>query len=190
MSDQKIYWKQFYENKPNIQKPSDFCFFIIDYFKNIKNIKNVMDSGCGNGRDSNELSKIYNVTGVDNWGFIFDNKINFDYKIESFIDNDKTNYDLIYSRFTFHSITNNEQVIFLKTIPKNAYLAIEARSIKDMDNEVFFGKDHYRNYIDIEHLKKILYENNFQILYIEEGPNMAKYKDENNICIRTICKKK
>ena len=28
--------------------------------------------------------------------------------------------------------------------------------------------------------------NPFQILYIEEGPNMAKYKDENNICIRTI----
>ena len=102
----------------------------------------------------------------------------------------KTNYDLIYSRFTFHSITNDEQVIFLKTIPKNAYLAIEARSIKDIDNNIYFGREHYRNYIDIEHLKKKLYENNFQILYIEEGPNMAKYKNENNICIRTVCKKR
>ena len=189
MSDQKIYWKQFYENKPTIQTPSDFCFFIIDYFKHIKNVVNIMDSGCGNGRDSYELCKNYNVTAVDNCGHTFDNEPAFKYKIESFIDNDKTGYQLIYSRFTFHSITNEEQLRFLQTIQKNTYLAIEARSIKDMDNEVFFGKDHYRNYIDIEHLKKILDENKFEILYIKEGRDMAKYKNENNICIRTVCKK-
>lgn len=189
MSEDKLYWKNFYEKKPNIEKPSDFCTFIIDYFKNNKEINNVMDAGCGNGRDSYELSKIYKVTGVDNCGFELEENINFNYKNESFINNNKKDFDLIYSRFTFHSITSEEQNIFLKTIEKNTYLAIEARSIKDIDNNVYFGKSHYRNYIDINNLNDILNKNNFEILYIKEEKDMAKYKNENNICIRVICKK-
>lgn len=189
MSDEKLYWKQFYENKPNIQKPSDFCTFVIDYFKNNIEINNVMDAGCGNGRDSYELSKKYNVTGVDNCGYALTKNTNFNYKMESFINNNKKDFDLIYSRFTFHSITNEEQLLFLTTIQKNTYLAIEARSIKDIDNNVHFGKNHFRNYIDIDNLNDILNKNNFKILYIKEGKDMAKYKNENNLCIRVICKK-
>ena len=32
-------------------------------------------------------------------------------------------------------------------------------------------------------------EKSFQIIYINEGINMAIYKNENPICIRVICKK-
>ena len=65
--------------------------------------------------------------------------------------------------------------------------------IEDYDvtvyDTLYFGKDHFRNYIDIDNLNDILNKNNFKILYIKEGKDMAKYKNENNICIRVICKK-
>ena len=42
----------------------------MDYFKD-KNILNILDCGCGNGRDSNALS---NVDTVDNCGFLPNDK--------------------------------------------------------------------------------------------------------------------
>ena len=96
---------------------------------------------------------------------------------------------MIYSRFTFHSITNEQHNIFLDTINDNSYLVIETRSKKGEDDDVVHGKTHYRNYTDLEYLKTILKSNRFEIIYIEEDINFAKYKNENPVCIRVICKK-
>ena len=188
-NDDKEYWKKFYEKKPELQNCSDFCTFVINYFKYNKNINSVLDAGCGNGRDSFVLSKNYKVTGADNCGYILNNEDNFNFIKEDFVNMNKNNYDLIYSRFTFHSINNEDQEKFLKTINSNTYLAIEARSNKGMEEDVYFGKSHYRNYIDLNYFENLLKQNNFEIMYIKEGIDMAKYKNENCVCIRTICKK-
>ena len=66
MSD-NTYWNKFYKNI-HCKECSDFCKFIIYYFD--KDIKYILDAGCGNGRDSYELSKEYSVDGIDNSGFI------------------------------------------------------------------------------------------------------------------------
>jgi SAM-dependent methyltransferase len=187
MDDTK-YWNNFYENNKELSNCSSFCNFIIDFFKD-KNIKNILDAGCGNGRDSYVLCNKYNVVGVDNCGIELNNCNNFTFINESFIDNDKSNYDLIYSRFTFHSINNNDQDLFLQSIKKNTYLAIEARSIKSMDIDHHYGTDHYRNYIDIKQLEQQLIKYNFKILFIVEDKDLAIYKDENPICVRVICLK-
>ena len=50
-------------------------------------------------------------------------------------------------------------------------------------------KTHKLNFTNIDYLKKLLKENNFEILFIEENKNFAIYKNENPICIRVICKK-
>ena len=183
------YWNEFYlTNKNNNLECSDFCNFIMNYFKN-KNIINVLDCGCGNGRDSYILSNIYNVDAVDNCGVLPTNRNNVNFFADDFVTFNKNKYDLIYSRFTFHSITNEQHSIFLDTINVNSYLVIEARSKTDENKPVFYGKTHYRNYIDIDYLKTILTLKKFEIIYIEENINFAKYKDENPICIRVICKK-
>ena len=187
--DDTNYWKTFYLNKSIIyDNCSDFCNFIMNYFEN-KNIINVLDCGCGNGRDSYKLSTIYKVHGVDNCGFLPSNNENVDFSISDFVTMDKSKYDLIYSRFTFHSITNEQHIAFLDSIHINSYLVIETRSKKGENNDVFHGKDHYRNYTDLDYLKNILNLKNFEIMYINEGIDMAKYKNENPICIRVICKK-
>jgi hypothetical protein len=68
-------------------------------------------------------------------------------------------------------------------------LVIETRSNKSENENVFHGKTHYRNYTDIDYLKTILTLKKFEIIFIIEDRNFAKYKNENPICIRVICKK-
>ena len=157
MSDIK-YWLDFYNsNKLNNNECSNFCSFIIDFFKNNSdnndnNIKHILDAGCGNGRDSLFLSKFYKVTAMDNCGFTIENTENLNYINDSFISINKDNYDLIYSRFTFHSINNHEHQQFLASIKDNTYLAIETRSIIGSELNEYYGKTHYRNYTDVEYL--------------------------------------
>jgi len=188
MNDQ-TYWNKFYNNSTKLVNCSDFCVFVMKFFENNTEIEYVLDSGCGNGRDCYSLVDKYKVDGIDNSGFIPENKENLTFICGDFIKTDKSKYNLIYSRFTLHSITNEQHQTFLETINVNTYLAIEVRSIKGIDDNVYYGKTHYRNYIDLQYLKTILLENNFEILFIEEGIDMAKYKTENPICIRVICRK-
>ena len=188
------YWNNFYTSINTVKTCSDFCKFILDFFdKNIllnnKEKIRVLDCGCGNGRDSYEISKKYKVDAIDNNGFLPDNNDNTNLYNSDFVNYKKTEYNLIYSRFTFHSINDKQQSDFLDSIAVNSYLAIETRSKKGEDIDVVHGKTHYRNYTDIDYLTKILKEKSFQIIYINEGINMAIYKNENPICIRVICKK-
>ena len=190
----KHYWETFY-NKSNLtQECSDFSKFVIDYFNNNNNnnnnkIINVLDCGCGNGRDSYKLSTKYKVLGIDNNGYIPSNIENVQFINDDFITKEKSNFDLIYSRFTFHSITNEQQVIFLDSIKLNTYLAIETRSDISKNITEYYGKTHFRNYTNKDYLEKLLIKKNFKIYYIKEDIDMAIYKNENPVCIRVICKK-
>lgn len=184
------YWNTFYLSHDNINTNcSSFCEFIMNYFKDNKEIKHVLDCGCGNGRDSYALAKMYNVDAVDSCGFLPDNNENVHFGVNDFVSINKEKYDLVYSRFTFHSISNEQQQQFLDTICENSYLVIETRSVKGAKDNVYHGKTHFRNYTDLTYLNNILTERNYKIIYIKEDINMAKYKDENPVCIRVICKK-
>ena len=184
------YWDTFYKSHPNHDiSCSSFCNFIINHFNTISGIHSVLDAGCGNGRDSYELAKKYSVTGVDNCGVIPVNVSNAIFDICDFTSCNKSEYDLIYSRFTLHSITDEKQNDFLESIPTGCYVAIEARSIKGIADNCIFGKDHYRNYINFESFSLLLNTKGFDILYRAEGNHMAPYKEEDPICVRFICRK-
>ena len=105
----------------------------MDYFKD----KNILDCGCGNGRDSIALS---NIDAVDNCCFLQTDINNVKFYIDDFVTINKSKCDLIYSRFTFHSITNEHHNSFLDTINVNSYLAIESRSKKSENDNVFHEK--------------------------------------------------
>lgn len=183
---EKDYWSNFYK-KYNFLEPSDFAIFINNYFKGKK--YNVLDCGCGNGRDSYYLSKNHNVLGID----ISNkpkNKNNCTFVLDDFCKYEKKGFDLIYSRFTFHSIENIQQEEFLKNIDKNSYLSIETRSDKLSNIEKVHGETHYRNYTNITYIQNLLKKYNFEILYIDENNGFAKYKHEDPICIRLIAIKK
>ena len=186
----KIYWNNFYKNNNNlIKEPSSFCLFIMKFFENNTDL-NILEIGCGNGRDSLYMSKKYNVTGIDT-SLCLDLKnsekckfINVD-----FCRYDKTNFNFLYSRFSFHSITNKDHELLLESVKSNTYLCIETRSDKNKFDKKYHKLDHYRNYTNIDYLKSLLDKHNFEIIYVEEKNNFAKYKDENPVCIRLISKK-
>ena len=186
MNNEEVdYWKNFYKNYKNAE-PSDFAKFISNYFT--KNKLKLLDVGCGNGRDSYFLSYKYNVTGIDK-STKPEDKENCEFIQGDMVTFDKSDYDIIYSRFTFHSIPDQLQEDLVKTIKPNTYLCIETRSDKGLNTHRVHGDTHYRNLTNIDKLKALLEKYNFEILFILESDGVAIYKEEDPVCIRVICKK-
>jgi len=184
---ERDYWNSIYKEKGVPDNPSGFALFVGDYFKNLS--LNCLDCGCGNGRDSYFFGHNHiNVHGIDTSNKPEDNK-NVTFELTDFCRYNKSNYNLIYSRFTFHSITNEQQQLFLSSIIPNSFLCIETRSIKTKHIEKVYGDNHYRNYTNKDDLIDMLKQHNFDILFIVRKYNFAKYKNEDPICIRVICKK-
>lgn len=189
--EQQKYWNTFYEKSADKQMSScsDFCRFVMDMVKNEEDIKYVLDCGCGDGRDSMVLSTVYEVHGIDSCGFVPKCDGAFRFSTADFTTFDKRGYHLIYSRFTFHSISDAQQQTFLESIQPGSVLAIETRSDKGEVEDVHHGKSHYRNYTNIDNLMKMLKDNNFETVCAMEQRDFARYKDENPICIRVVCRK-
>lgn len=188
MNKDKNYWEKFYKNYDN-PKCSKFCNFIGCQIKRLE-VKNILDCGSGNGRDSYALGLNYNVTGLDTSTYIPESTETCTFLCDDFCTHDKDPYQLIYSRFTFHSITNEQHKIFLESIKKKGtILCIECRSDKDERESKVHGEDHYRNYINIEYLRGIVEQHDFVIEYIEESKDFAPYKTENPTCLRLIATK-
>ena len=206
----KNYWSEYYlkNNKPT--DPSDFAKFILS--KVDKN-KTLIELGCGNGRDSVFFSKYdFNVIGVDQ----VENEVNFlneNYAKDNltFVCDDFSNlknsdneliktsdFDYVYSRFTFHSINEKKEDRTLDWIRDNlrgGLFFLEARSINDpmfklgknlSHNENF--TNHYRRYMNLDVFCDKLESRNFEILYKIEDKDLAPHKDENPYVVRIIAK--
>ena len=186
-SNEIMYWSNFYKNF-NESKPSNFALFIVDYFDDFDVPLRILDVGCGNGRDSYFLSSKYTTTGIDISIVPTNTNANLQFIQGNMTSIDKTPYNVIYSRFTFHSITNEQQEELVKSIAPNTFLCIETRSSKDLEEFRVFGDTHYRNLTNMDYLLNLLYKYNFTILFSSESKNVAIYKDENPTCIRIICK--
>lgn len=187
--NEKNYWENFYANF-GVKEPSDFARFVVDYFTG-KQIQSVLDAGCGNGRDSYFLAQRFpRVLGVDR-SFEPKSIDTCQFEQGDFTTIAKNPFDLIYSRFTFHSITNEDHGVFLDSIQNpGTYLCIETRSAKGQEEKRYYGDGHFRNLTDVEYLKNILSQKGFNILYLKEDRDFAIYKDKNPICIRAIAIKK
>jgi trans-aconitate methyltransferase len=176
------YWSHFYNKNKVIKKESDFANFITNYLKD--NTLKFIDLGCGNGRDTYFLSKNYvnAVTGVDS-SVKCENTNNTLFVQGDMTEQDLSNYDVVYMRFSWHSIKNEQQVKILNSIKKDTYLCIETRSILGK-----FDDNHYRNFTDINKLKNDL-NNKFEILYLKESKGFAIFNNDDPICIRLICRR-
>jgi tellurite methyltransferase len=186
-SNEITYWSTFYKQF-NEMNPSGFACFIMNYLNDYKGPFTILDVGCGNGRDSYYLSSMYNTTGIDISVIPTGTNPNLRFIQGDMINIDKSPYNVIYSRFTFHSITNEQQDKLIQSIADNTILCIETRSSKDNDEYRTFGDTHYRNLTDMDYLLNLLEKYHFTILYSVESKDVAVYKEENPTCIRIICK--
>lgn len=182
MNTNKLYWKNFYQNV-HINAPSSFAQWTS---KIIPKNKNIIDLGCGNGRDTYYFGMLgFSIIGIDE-AFKPKNKYNARF-IQSNITNlfyTKCQYEIVYSRFFIHSIDDITITNLLKWT-KNLFIA-EFREAKD---KPILYPNHYRNLINGNIFLQKMIKNKFDILYYIKSENLAPYKSENPIIIRIIGEK-
>lgn len=205
-----LYWNNYYNS--NVASESE-TLFAREVIKYIKPGLNLLDVGCGNGRDSLFFIKKggVNVTGVDLSNAAIEElqRKAVDYPNSAFICDDfslsnviyKEQFDYIYSRFSLHAINKFQEKYFLKktyeSLKENGLLFIEARSINDNlcglgekvgVNEYIYN-DHYRRFIEKEELVHQLIDLGYRIIYSVEGIDMAPFGNENPSVVRVVAEK-
>lgn len=210
--DDKQYWREYYIKNSKPTNASSFAEFILP---KLEENKNLVELGCGNGRDSiyfannninviaidqieDEIDYLNNNHKEDNIHFVCEDFTNLIDTECDLINN--TDFDYVYSRFTFHAINEFKEDRTLDWIEgkldKNGYFLLEARSIKDpmykqgkalSETENF--TNHYRRYMNIDKIVSKLESRDFEIIFKVEDKNLAVYKDDNPYVIRIIAKK-
>ncbi len=203
-----LHWDGYYATSKQIFEASDFAVSCADQMKNQLNI---LEVGCGNGRDSVYFSSLgHNVTAIDPSDSAIglciekhaDRQIKFiATKLPDLVCGNDQFFDVVYSRFCLHAMTEKEEIETLAAasnlLKPNGLIMIECRSINDplarkgeviSANERIFG--HYRRFIVLDELRKNLLNAGFLIKDIFESNNLAILADENPVVIRVHAIKK
>ena len=204
------YWNKFYKKHTLIIKPSNFSQFIKKEFLKKKKIKNILEIGCGNGRDTFYFSKYATkIVSIDNSQQAIIKSKNNERMQKNIIFLKKNilsrfnvvvkNFDLIYARFFLHTINSIEEDIFLNLLKKisnkKTIVALEFRTTKDKlfkkgkkisKNESI--TDHYRRFVEVSNFKNKLKKFNFKIIYFKQSVNLSNFKNDNPHLCRIVFK--
>jgi len=178
----KDYWENWYEKK-HYSKPTEFVKFAKQYI-DVGNF--VCELGCGNGRDSHYLGEVGYV--VDAFDFACENKDT--YKVRFMKEELKQTlqrgylYDVVYSRFFLHCLTDFE---IRKVLKWNKGLFIAEFRCKGDKPTIW--NNHKRNFIDGDAFLKTMYKLGYEILYYKKGRDVAKFKNENPLVIRVVARR-
>ena len=207
MDSSSTFWEDYYAKHRTPVAPSFFAEFVTPF---LEEGKQLIDLGCGNGRDSIHFAKHgISVTAIDQCSQ------ELDFLVEKFSELDTLNIssadmtnmenlsekaDYLYSRFTIHAVDKNGQGRLLdwasENTQQNGLFFIEVRSTKDelygqgekLADNAFFT-DHYRRFIVIDELEADLKSRGFTILYSLESNGCAPHGDADPIVIRLIAQK-
>ena len=206
----KEYWDKFYtKTSPTNENylNSSFAEFCEANF--FKEPMNIVEFGCGAGYDAYYFANNgHNIFAIDqNTGGVPDeirehDNIMFsedDFAVSTY--NFKGRYNVFYSRFTLHSITQADEDKFLPRVysymSDNSLFCVECRTIKDpkfgvgkhICDTTYFNDGHARRFIDSqEFLNKVL-SLGFKLKYFNEQDNLSAYKDDNPVLMRIILEK-
>lgn len=201
------YWNEYYK-KTDINEPSLFAQEIGDM---LIPAKNILELGCGNGRDSLYFLRLgLNVTAIDSSdGVIAQLKEKYEENNIYFICDDFVSssaifsgeYDYVYSRFTLHAINEIQETEVLhnvyKVLKTNGLFFIEVRSVNDElygkgekvgENSYIFN-GHFRRFIKMEDLVNKMKAIGFEIVNAVEARGFAPYQESNPPIIRIIAKR-
>lgn len=201
------YWNQYYAKMPQILgKPSNFAVSVAD---ELVPGKHILELGCGNGRDSLFFMErgLY-VTGVDasdgairHLQSVVGNSNRAMFVCDDFVKCRavfQRQYDYIYSRFTLHAITDEQEDELLRNIRdamiEGSKLFIEARTIHDdiygkgeeVAPNAYIYDGHFRRFIDPELLALKLKKMGYKVLRLEEKRGFSKTEGSDPILLRAV----
>jgi len=196
------HWDEYYKKDKAPLFPSPFAEYVAS---KLKTEQNILEIGCGNGRDSKYFSsKGHNVTGLDKSGAAINlcqsiySGESIEFYFGAITDLAKTNkkqYDLIYSRFVIHAMSLNEELEMLtmsyRLLNEDGQFFIECRSINDPLSEA--GEilshterieGHYRRFIILKEFIQRLVQVGFEVVEAIENIGLAKFGEEDPMVIR------
>ena len=210
----KNYWKKIYSKQSEEEKPSLFACFISDTL-GIKG-KRIVELGCGNGRDAiffanNNARLVEAIDQCDNiinlLTLRFQQIKNLGFRCLDFtcledIANEMK-YDIVYSRFTLHSISKEQEknVIqwALRNLNPKGKFCVEARGQKNEiygiglpvegESDAFILNNHYRRFLHFDTLCKDLVSTGFNLDFAKEQKGFAPYNGQDETFIRIIASK-
>jgi len=171
------YWKNFYKTHTT-REPSSFARFCLKYIN-----KEVVDVGCGDGRDSYYFAKngVY-VHGID--------KATKPKKAHNvtFHQTDFRKVEFckipVYARFFLHAISGTA---VRKLINKcNSIVMFEFRNTGDVPT---IYTNHERNMVDGLNIVEDLRKRGFKILWYQLDRGLAKFKGEDPLICRIVARK-
>lgn len=201
------HWNEYYKGAELVFEPSDFATTVSRKFGQPVEL---LEIGCGNGRDSAYFSNIGNkVVALDPSMEAInlcqnkhnDESIQFiNCKLPALGSSYDLKFDVVYSRFCLHAMTEKEEVDSLNAayqiLQPNGRIYIECRSINDplaRKGEVISPTErihgHYRRFIIIDELEVRLQNAGFKIDSMEESNNLAVLGDDNPVVIRVCASK-
>ena len=207
----KNYWKNIYSKQSESERPSLFARHIAETL-NVEG-KDLIELGCGSGRDAiffanANASQIIAVDQCDNIIELLEQRFqkvsNLQFKCLDFTCLDDIGpFDIIYSRFTLHSISKEQEEKVIRWAYRNLVsdgkLCIEVRGQKNeiykvgqpVDNEpdAYILNDHYRRFIHFETFCNELKSIGFHIDFSAEQKGFAPFNGQNETYIRVIASK-
>jgi len=195
--DDRKYWNKFYkENKDINLQPSSFAEFSEFW---IADRKELIEFGCGNGRDSIYFSsRGLDVTAVDNSQETIDSLSEASTGVSAVCKdvlnvNDITGrYDVVYSRFFLHSIDEHREDALLswasQSLREDGIMLIEVRTKKDENLKKTY-EGHFRRYVDFEVLKEKISSLGFSIDYAIESQGLSVYGNEDPYLARIVARR-
>jgi SAM-dependent methyltransferase len=202
----KNYWNIFYKKKL-IFKESSFARFTYNNIPKLKKRK-IIDIGCGNGRDSFFFNKKgFDVLGIDiSKTAIKENNLMSNKELSFlYFDVEKDTmfkkFDIIYSRFFIHALSENGEDNFIKLINKikkrGTLIFLEFRNSNDSIFDKFkdkkhndfinFGNGHYRRFLDTsKFIEKFSKKTKSRNIYLRSSKNLSIVKKDNPNLSRAI----
>lgn len=205
--DNTAYWNQYYKNDVCSRLPSPFAQYVAIL---VEPGRQLLELGCGNGRDAVYLAgQGLRVTALDISPVAIEQLQAQAVPGAEFICADFVNsdihtpgaYDYAYSRFTLHSINQNQEQLLLQRVftglRPGGKLFVEVRSVHDplfgkgrqVERNAWFYDNHYRRFIVLAELVAELERNGFLVEYAEEQRGFAPYGNDDPPVIRVVAVK-
>lgn len=205
------YWANYYGKDLAPEEPSNFAKYIAGRFDHEK--INMIELGCGNGRDARFFAKHgWAVRAVDQCAPEIthdqsqeDNPGKLSYEVADFttLEDVESPYDLVYSRFTLHSVGKAEQDRTLewaqRNLTNNGLLCIETRGQKNEiyqkgqpvegEPDAFIYDQHYRRFVEFNEFKRSIENTGFKIIESAEETGFAPFEGTDYHFIRIIAEK-